>query len=81
MPIAAGDVVFVPEGSDHKIENFGSGGELELVIFVSEPGLEALFREVDARVKANPEPLTLEELNQIAQRHGDLYKEMNRARE
>lgn len=81
VPIEEGDVVFVPEGSDHKIENFDSEGELELVIFVSQPGLEAMFREVDQRMKENAEPMTLEELNAIAERHGDLYKETNRARD
>lgn len=81
VPIREGDVVFVPEGSDHKIENSGSDNELELVIFVSQPGLEAMFREVDRRMRDNPEPMTLEELNEIARRHGDLYKEMSRSRE
>jgi len=74
IAIGPGDVVFVPRGTSHKLENFGSKNPLEVVYFVAEPGLDDFFRDLDARLK-EPEPLTLEELNGIATRHGDLYQE------
>jgi mannose-6-phosphate isomerase-like protein (cupin superfamily) len=74
--IGPGDVIFIPEGTDHKIENLDLGNPLEVAFFVSKPGMEKFFREMNGRVGEETRPLTLEELNSVASRYGDHFKEL-----
>jgi Mannose-6-phosphate isomerase len=72
IQIGKGDVIFIPKGTVHGIENSGSEGALEIVAWVSRPGLEQFFRDVAvAREKAAPRKLTLDEINAIARKYGD----------
>ena len=72
-PIAAGDVVFVPKGEQHRLRHAGAEGSLEVVFFVDRPGLANEFREGHTRFEALGRWLTLEELNEISERHGTTY--------
>lgn len=64
--IGPGDVIFVPAGEDHKLAT--NSEKMEILEFLDKPGLDEEFRaEID-------EPLTLEKLNEIANRYGTVYK-------
>jgi mannose-6-phosphate isomerase-like protein (cupin superfamily) len=67
-----GSCMYVPRGSWHGIENPDS--ELTLLWVVSPPGLEGLMRAVASPLGSPPKPLTLEQLNEIAQRHGQEFR-------
>jgi len=67
-----GSCMYIPRGSWHGIENPDS--ELTLLWVVSPPGLEALMREVASPVGAPPKSLTLAQLNEIAQKHGQEFR-------
>lgn len=61
-----GDVMFVPAGEDHRIS---AGDEpVDLLEFLDKPGLDDEFR---AEIE---EPMTLEKLNEVANRFGTVYK-------
>lgn len=61
-----GDVMFVPAGEDHRIS--AGDEQVELLEFLDKPGLDDEFR---AEIE---EPMTLEKLNEVANRFGTVYK-------
>ena len=67
-----GSCIYIPRGSWHGIENPDSA--LSLLWVVAPPGLEGLMREVASPVGSPPTPLTLEQLNEIAQRYGQEFR-------
>ena len=67
-PVEKGSAIYIPKGVWHGVENPDS--ELLLLWVVAPPGLEAFFREVASAPGAPPTPLTREQLNEIAQKHG-----------
>jgi mannose-6-phosphate isomerase-like protein (cupin superfamily) len=71
-PIAKGSAIYIPKGVWHGIENPDS--ELILLWVVTPPGLEELFREIGSAPGAPPKRLTLEQLNEIAQKHEQEFK-------
>lgn len=70
-PVEAGDVIFIPAGLDHKLWTDGSA--MELLVFLDKPGLEEEFRAWH-RAYGEDAPVSLEQLNEIAERHGTVYK-------
>ncbi len=76
ISIGPGDVVFVPAGQDH---GFSVSAErpLEMLVFLDRPGLAQDFRELHALRQSNSGPLTLEQRNAIAQKHGTVYRELS----
>jgi quercetin dioxygenase-like cupin family protein len=67
-----GSVMFVPAGVWHGVEN--SEQQMELLWYVSPPGLDAFFRDLDKATDSGNRQLTPDQLQQIAKRHGDTYK-------
>jgi quercetin dioxygenase-like cupin family protein len=74
-PIATGDVIFIPKGQDHRVRS-SKVDPLELIFFVDRPGLASGFRELYAHLESGRWPPTLEEINEIAKKYGDLYKSL-----
>jgi quercetin dioxygenase-like cupin family protein len=72
-PIVKGSAIFIPRGVWHGIENPDSS--LDLLWVVTPPGLEALFRDIGSAPGAPSKQLTLEQLNEIAQRHEQQFKQ------
>src|SRR5262245_32874548 len=72
IPIEKGSAIYIPRGVWHGVENPNS--ELLLLWVVAPPGLEAFFREVASPPGAPPKQLTREQLNEIARKHGMLFK-------
>jgi len=70
--VAKGAFVYVPRGVWHGLEN--PKDEVRLVWIVSPPGLESFFREVGTPPGTEPRKLTLEQLNDIARKHGTSFK-------
>ena len=70
--VAKGAFVYVPKGVWHGLEN--PKDEVRLVWIVSPPGLENFFREVGTPPGIEPRKLTLEQLNDIARKHGTSFK-------
>lgn len=64
--VGPGDAIFVPAGADHKIAT--RAGPMELLEFLDRPGLDDEFR---AEIE---EPVTLEKLNEVANRYGTVYR-------
>jgi len=73
VEIEAGDVVFVPRGAKHRLRPGGTTSALEIVFLVDKPGLADDIREGHARAEKLGRDLTLDELNEIAERHGTTY--------
>ena len=72
VPVIKGSAIYIPSGAWHGIENPDS--ELLLLWVAAPPGLEAFFREVGSAPGAPPREFTLEQLNDIARKHGTLFK-------
>ena len=72
IPVEKGSAIYVPRDAWHGIENPDS--ELLLLWVVAPPGLEAFFREVGSAPGAPPKEFTLEQLNDIARKHGTLFR-------
>ena len=70
--IEKGSAIYVPTGVWHGIENPDS--ELLLLWVVAPPGVEEFFREASSAPGAPPKQLTREQLNEIARKHGMLFK-------
>lgn len=70
--VERGSAIYIPRGAWHGVENPDS--ELLLLWVVAPPGLEAFFREVGSAPGAPPKGFTLEQLNDIARKHGTLFK-------
>lgn len=73
--IEPGDVIFVPKGHDHKLVNVGEE-PLELLFFLDKLGLANEARALYHRFQETGEPPTLEELNEIANEYGTIYKSL-----
>ncbi len=73
VQIEAGDIVFVPRGAEHRLRPVGTTSALEIVFLVDKPGLADDIREGHARAQELGRDLTLDELNEIAERHGTTY--------
>lgn len=64
--ISAGDVIFVPAGIAHKIENLKNSLPLVVVFFMDSPKLVEEFRAIQKRTASHPDkPITPEELAEI----------------
>ena len=72
IPIEKGSAIYVPRDAWHGVENPES--ELLLLWVVAPPGLEAFFREVGSAPGAPSKEFTLEQLNDIARKHGTLFR-------
>jgi mannose-6-phosphate isomerase-like protein (cupin superfamily) len=60
--IGPGDVIFVPKGAVHRIENLGNDEPLTVVFFMDSPELVDQFRGIHERVTSQPDhPITAEE--------------------
>ena len=70
-PVEAGDVIFIPAGLDHKL--WTDGSTMELLAFLDKPGLDEEFRAWH-RAYGEDAPVSLEQLNEIAERYGTVYK-------
>ena len=69
--IGPGDVIFVPKGAVHCVENLDNEGPLVVVFFMDSPELVEEFRAIHTRVTSDPDrPITPEELAAIAERIG-----------
>ncbi len=69
--IGPGDVIFVPEGAVHGIENLDNDEPLTVVFFMDSPELVEEFRAIHTRVTSEPDrPITPEERAAIAERIG-----------
>lgn len=70
-PIAVGDVIFVPRGAVHRIQNFDNDAPLVVIFFMDSPKLAEQFRVIHERRTANPDsPITDEERLEIERRIG-----------
>ena len=70
-PLEPGDVVFIPAGEDHKL--FTDGSTMEVLAFLDKPGLDEEFRAWH-RAYGDAQPVSVEQLNEIAERYGTVYK-------
>jgi mannose-6-phosphate isomerase-like protein (cupin superfamily) len=70
--IAKGSCMYIPKGAWHGIENPDS--DLSLLWVVTPAGLEQMMREVASPVGSPPRQLTLEQLNEVARRHGQEFR-------
>jgi mannose-6-phosphate isomerase-like protein (cupin superfamily) len=72
LPLEKGSCMYIPTGAWHGIENPETG--LWLLWVITPPGLEQLLREIASPVGSPPRQLTLEQLNAIADRHGQEFR-------
>jgi mannose-6-phosphate isomerase-like protein (cupin superfamily) len=70
--LGKGSCMYIPKGAWHGIENPGS--DLWLLWVVTPPGLEQLLRKIGSTVGSPPRALTLDQLNEIAARHGQEFR-------
>ena len=75
--IEAGDFIFVPKNLDHKIRKYDSTGILKLVFFMDKPGLLEFFKQRHQQFYVDKKPMTLEELNRVAEKYGTHFKTLN----
>ena len=69
--ISAGDMIFVPVGTDHKITS-SDGEPLHVIFVVDRPGLDKQFRlEFDGLDRSK---MTIDEFNAIVEIYGTVYK-------
>ena len=69
--ISAGDMIFVPVGTDHKISS-SDGEPLRVIFVVDRPGLDEQFRlEFDGLDRTK---MTIDEFNAIVEKYGTVYK-------
>ena len=73
-PLATGDTVFIPRGVWHDV-GAGTEGMQTAEIFVP-GGVEEEMREVDRATDSGTRPITLDQLNAIAGRHGTRHQEL-----
>jgi quercetin dioxygenase-like cupin family protein len=66
-----GATLYIPAGIWHGVENVEE--DTQIVWFASPPGLDGFFREIDRATKSGTRQLTLEDVNEIARKHGDKY--------
>jgi mannose-6-phosphate isomerase-like protein (cupin superfamily) len=70
-PIEKGTTIFIPKGVWHGVENTG---DTHLLWIVTPPGLEGFFREASSVPGLAGKPLSLEQRNEIAKKHGTTFK-------
>lgn len=75
--IEAGDFIFIPKNLDHKIRKYDSTGILKVVFFMDKPGLWEFFKERHQQFYTDKKPMTLEELNRVAEKYGTHFKTLN----
>ena len=75
--IEAGDFIFIPRNSDHKIRKYDSTGILKVAFFMDKPGLLDFFKERHKQLYMDKKPMTLEELNSMAEKYGTHFKTLN----
>ena len=75
--IEAGDFIFIPKNLDHKIRKYDSTGILKVVFFMDKPGLLEFFKERHKQFYIDKKPMTLEELNKVAEKYGTHFKTLN----
>ena len=75
--IEAGDFIFIPKNTDHKIRKYDSAGILKVVFFMNKPGLLNFFKERHKQFYIGKKPMTLEELNIVAEKYGTHFKTLN----
>ena len=69
--IGPGTTIFIPAGTWHGIES--TRDSMEILWFVSPPGLDQFFRDLDSANVSGTKSLTAEEIEEIARKHGDSY--------
>ncbi len=74
--IEAGDIIFVPKGSDHRLRGqaAGTSGPLEVDFLVDNPWLASEFSEWQAEYERTKRPPTLAELNRISEKYRTTYR-------
>jgi len=72
VPVEKGATIFIPKGVWHGVENAVT--DTHLLWIVTPPGLEGFFREISGTPGAPPKPLTPEQRNEIAKKHGTTFK-------
>ena len=75
--IEAGDFIFIPKNLDHKIRKYDSTGILKVVFFMDKPGLLDFFKERHKQFYIDKKPMTLDELNKVAEKYGTHFKTLN----
>jgi quercetin 2,3-dioxygenase len=75
--IEAGDFIFIPKNLDHKIRKYDSTGILKVVFFMDKPGLLEFFKERHKQFYMDKKPMTLEELNRVAEKYETHFKTLN----
>lgn len=75
--VEAGDFIFIPKNTDHKIRKYDSAGILKVVFFMDKPGLLNFFKERHNQFYVDKKPLTLEELNKVAEKYATHFKTLN----
>ena len=75
--VEAGDFIFIPKNTDHKIRKYDSTGILKVVFFMDKPGLLYFFKERHKQFYIDKKPMTLEELNKVAEKYGTHFKTLN----
>jgi len=69
-PLEKGSAIYIPTGAWHGAQN--PDAELLILWVVAPPGLEAYFRE--ASPKAGAQPLSREQVQEIARKYGTIFK-------
>ncbi len=75
--IEAGDFIFIPKNLDHKIRKYDSTGILKIVFFMDKPGLLEFFKQRHKQFFVDKKRMTLEELNNVAEKYGTHFKTLN----
>jgi quercetin dioxygenase-like cupin family protein len=71
-PVTEGSIVFVPPGAWHGFTASETG--MEGVGFLAQSGLEGFFRDLDKASAGGTKDLSIDDLNQIARKYGDVYR-------
>lgn len=74
--LVPGDFIFVPKNLDHKLRKNDSSGILKVVFFLDKPGLLGFFKERHKQLTSD-KPMTLEQLNEVAEKYGTHFKTLN----
>jgi mannose-6-phosphate isomerase-like protein (cupin superfamily) len=75
--IEAGDFIFIPKNLDHKIRKYDTTGILKLVFFMDKPGLLEFFKQRHQQFYLDKKPMTLAELNRVAEKYGTHFTTLN----
>lgn len=71
--VEKGATIFIPKGVWHGMEN--PALDTQLLWVVTPPGLESFFREISSTPGAPPKPITPEQRNEIAKKHGTTFRQ------